>query len=101
MKNIVKAWTSFLFVGHVVLNVLISFVLSFYAVLYLWFQSNETHCYNLLGNIILFSIWIAACLYTLPMLFWSVFVFPRNSESKYNAWLFRKGKPTDNKAVEQ
>jgi hypothetical protein len=70
----------------VLLNVLFSFILAFYSVFFLVWHTTETHLYNLQGNALVYSMIIAACLYSLPRLWWSVMVLPRSPDSEFRPW---------------
>ncbi|WP_338667340.1 hypothetical protein [Pseudodesulfovibrio methanolicus] len=83
MKNIFKT-------VRVLLSVLFSFILAFYSVFFLVWHTTETHMYNLQGNALVYSMIIAACLYSLPRLWWSVMVLPRSRSKDSEFWPWAK-----------
>jgi hypothetical protein len=83
MKSISSISSTF----RVLFNILFSFILAFYSVFFFVWHTTEVHFYDFRGNILVYSMILAACFYSLPRLWWSVMVFPRAKNTKYGAWL--------------
>ena len=82
-----RPWAKSVASIRVLFNILFTFILAFYSVFFLVWHTTETPLYDLKYNVLVYFIMIfAACIYSLPRLWWSVMVLPHNKDSEFYPW---------------